>query len=54
MKSVTDILREAQAFGLNPEVIERLLEHEQARDEREERASEREIKKNRIRIRRRR
>lgn len=45
MKSVTDILREAQAFGLNPEVIERLLEHEQARDEREERASEREIKK---------
>lgn len=34
MKSVTDILREAQALGLNAEAIGRLLEHEQARDER--------------------
>ncbi|XP_047479903.1 uncharacterized protein K02A2.6-like [Penaeus chinensis] len=45
MKSVTDTLREAQALGLNPEAVERLLEHEQAREEREERASEREMKK---------
>ncbi|XP_047480167.1 uncharacterized protein LOC125032798 [Penaeus chinensis] len=45
MKSVTDTLREAQALGLNPEAVERLLEQEQAREEREERASEREMKK---------
>ncbi|XP_063591291.1 uncharacterized protein LOC134768392 [Penaeus indicus] len=45
MKSVTDILREAQALGLNPEAIERLLEREHAKEEREERASEREMKK---------
>ncbi|XP_042856047.1 uncharacterized protein LOC122242739 [Penaeus japonicus] len=45
MKSITDIMKEAQSLGLSADAIERLLDYERARDEREERAAEREMKK---------